>query len=96
MVIISIKVIPNARRVAIEQDKNGRIKCYVVCPARENRANNELIGLFAQWCAVSKRAVTIVAGHTSAYKKIAIDANCSLHEIYARLGIDKQQHIFKE
>jgi len=69
--IIEVKVVPNARRTAVEKEEE-RYKVYVNSPAVDGKANKALIELIADYFKVKKKCVEIVRGEISRIKTIRI------------------------
>ena len=65
-----IKVQPNSKSQIIQTDIDGKIqKIYLKSPAKDNKANNELIKLLSKHF---KSKVKIIKGRTSKNKTIEI------------------------
>ncbi|MEK6793910.1 MAG: DUF167 domain-containing protein [Spirochaetota bacterium] len=72
MISLSLKVVPNARKVHIKKE-GGRLKLYVNRPPLDGKANEAVIEYFSETLDVPKRAVVIVRGETSREKQLSID-----------------------
>jgi len=70
---INIKVIPRSSVSHIEEDLMGNLKVRVKAPPVGGQANQELIGLLAEYYNVSKDQVEIIKGRTSRNKVIRIN-----------------------
>lgn len=92
--IVEVKVVPSAGRVAWVYDKNGTLKCFLSSPPEQGKANKELVKLIAKALKVPQMAVTIVAGATSRNKRIEIEGAMSLEQLTAALGLEKQLSLF--
>lgn len=72
MIRLSVKVIPGAKKSAVEVLPDGSLKVRVTAPAESGRANMAVIKALAEHFDVPKRAVTIVRGASSRQKLIEI------------------------
>ncbi len=70
---ISLRVYPSAARNEIVSFTDGVLRVKVAAPPVKGQANKELITFLSQALAISKGALTIVKGHTSRSKVIAIN-----------------------
>jgi hypothetical protein len=68
-----VRVQPRASRSEVVGVHGDALKVRLSAPPVENAANDALVELFAKVFAVSRRAVSIVAGQTSRTKLIEID-----------------------
>lgn len=69
---IFIRVIPNAKQTEIVTQDNGYMKIRIHSPAKEGRANKELVEFLAKKFRVSKINVEIIKGLTSKDKLVRI------------------------
>jgi uncharacterized protein (TIGR00251 family) len=81
-----VRVIPRARRDAIEGAYGEALKVRLTAPALENRANEALRRLLAERLNVQVAAVRIVAGEKSRTKRISI-AGITREQIIKKLGL---------
>ena len=81
---ISLRVQPNATRNELVGFANGVLKVKVAAPPVKGKANEELIVFLSDMLGISKSSLSIVTGHTSRNKTIAI-AGFSRDEIIKRL-----------
>ena len=81
-----VRVIPRARRDAIEGAYGEALKVRLTAPALENRANEALCRLLAERLNVQVAAVRIVAGEKSRTKRISI-AGITRGQIIKKLGL---------
>ena len=81
---ISLRVQPNATRNELVDFTNGVLKVKVAAPPVKGKANAELIVFLSEILGISKSSLSIVTGHTSRNKIIAI-AGLSQDEIIKRL-----------
>jgi uncharacterized protein len=70
---IQVKVKPNARRSALEPTADGSWLARVASPAREGKANRELISLVAERFGVRRDQVSIKVGAAGRIKLVQID-----------------------
>jgi len=74
-VTITLDVTAGAKRSAFPAGYNEwrrSIKCQIAAPAGGGKANRAISGLLAEIFGVSRADVTIIAGHTSSSKTVAI------------------------
>jgi len=69
---LTIKIKPNARNNKIEKKAGDVWTVRIKAPARENKANEELINFLAKEFEVPKSYITIVRGHTARTKILEI------------------------
>ncbi len=81
---ISVRVHPNATRSEVADFTDGVLRVKVSAPPVKGEANKELIALLSQVLGVHKNSVSIIKGHTSRSKIIAIDG-LSQEEVTKRL-----------
>ncbi|MDR1477024.1 MAG: DUF167 domain-containing protein [Rickettsiales bacterium] len=72
--ILSVRVVPNARKEGLEVLADGRLKAKVRAPALDGRANDALAALLAETYGVPKSEISIVSGHASRNKVVRIGA----------------------
>jgi len=82
---ISVRVYPNAVRNEVVDFTDRVLRVKVSAPPVKGKANKELITLLSQVLAVDKSSVSIIKGHTSRSKVIAIDG-LSQEETIKRLS----------
>jgi uncharacterized protein (TIGR00251 family) len=82
---ITVKVVPRASSDEIVGWRAGTLRLRVMAPPQDNRANAAVSALLAAALGVPKRAVSIVSGHGSAHKRVAI-AGLDRAQIEHRLG----------
>ena len=75
---------PNAPRNEVVGFAGGVWRVKIAAPPVRDKANKELIAFLSQILGVSKAALTIIKGHTSKNKLIAIDG-LSQEEVRKRL-----------
>ena len=82
---VSLRVSPNAARNGIVGLSDGIWQVKVAAPPVKGQANRELLAFLSQILGVSKGVLTIVKGHTTKNKVVAI-AGLSQEEITKRLS----------
>jgi len=82
---ISLRVYPSAARSEVVGFTEGVLQVKVAAPPVKGKANRELIALLSQALGVAKGTLTIIKGHTSRSKVIAIDG-LSREDIIERLS----------
>ena len=82
---ISLRVYPGAARSEVVGFTEGVLQVRVAAPPVKGQANKELIAFLSKALAVGKGALTIVKGHTSRSKVIAING-LSQEEVMKRLS----------
>jgi uncharacterized protein (TIGR00251 family) len=71
--ILSVRVIPKAKRRLVVKEEN-RFKIYLTKPAYGGLANKELISLLSKHLRIKKYQIKIIKGEKSRDKLIQIDA----------------------
>jgi uncharacterized protein (TIGR00251 family) len=79
-----LKVTANASQNEITGFTSGVLQVKIAAPPVKGKANKELIAFLSQALGVSKSSLSIVKGHTSRNKVIAIEG-LSHEEIISRL-----------
>jgi uncharacterized protein (TIGR00251 family) len=82
---ISLRVYPHAARSELVGFTDGVLRVKVAAPPVKGQANRELLAFLSEVLAVGKGALTIVKGHTSRSKVIAVDG-LSHEDIIRRLS----------
>jgi len=88
--MLDISVIPKARHQRVSLNSAGKLRIYLTAVPEKGRANDELIELLASSLGLPKRAVTIVLGATSRKKRVSIDADVAVEDVYDALGVERQ------
>ena len=88
--IIEVKVVPSAGKNGWILDKAGKLKGYLKSPPERGLANQELIDLLAKALKIPKQKVILVSGATSRIKRIKIEYELTVEQLYAALGIERQ------
>jgi len=70
---ISLRVRPGAARSEIVDFAGGVLEVRVAAPPVKGKANKELIDVLSRALSVSRGHITIVSGHTSRNKVIAVE-----------------------
>lgn len=70
--LISLYVQPKSSRIRITGLHDGAIKLTITAPPVEGKANSQVTGFLARLFKIPKSAVTVVSGHQSRHKKIAL------------------------
>lgn len=69
---LNIKVIPNAKKEKIVEEKD-RLKIYVTAPALDGRANDNLVDILSEHFCVKKKNIRIAIGQKTRNKVVEID-----------------------
>lgn len=72
-VFLHLKAKPNARANQLLVDSDCNVTVRLQAPAHDGKANACLLNYLAQVFEVSKSNITLVSGHTSPFKRVAID-----------------------
>ncbi|NER84148.1 MAG: DUF167 domain-containing protein [Leptolyngbya sp. SIO1D8] len=75
MVILRIRVKPNAKQSRIQKTESGEWVVSLSAPPVGGKANQALIKLLAQELNVSKSRIHIKSGHTGRHKLIEIEGD---------------------
>jgi uncharacterized protein len=84
-VTLAVRVVPRAGRTEIAGARGGALAVRLAAAPVEGAANDALIDFLAETFSVARRAVTILSGHTSRDKRIAL-AGLSETQVTARLN----------
>ena len=71
--IISVKVVTNAKQNKVVDLGDASFKIYLTCLAEKGKANLELIKLLSKHFNISKSAITITSGEKTHNKIILIN-----------------------
>ena len=82
---ISLRAYPNASRDEVIGFTDGVLHVKIAAPPVRGKANERLIAFFSQLLGISKGSVSIIKGHTSRNKLIAIDG-LSRDDVMKRLS----------
>jgi len=83
---LELKIIPNAPRDKIAGWLGAVLKVKIHAPALEGRANDALLGFFAEKLGLPRRAVTLVRGDKSHHKVVRV-TGLTLIEVKTRLAV---------
>jgi uncharacterized protein YggU (UPF0235/DUF167 family) len=81
----AVKVVPGASRDRLMGELGGALKVAVSAPPEGGKANAAVVALLAGALGVPAGSVTILRGHTSPRKEVAV-AGLAAEEISARLS----------
>ena len=81
---ITLRVYPNAGRNELAGFSDGVLRVKVAAPPVRGKANKELLTFLSRLLGVSKSSLSIVRGHTSRSKVIAV-SDLSREEVLERL-----------
>ncbi len=84
--VFRIRVVPRASRSEVAGIQGDALKLRITAPPVEGKANEECIRLLAETLGVKKGQVTIIAGHTSRTKTVAVEG-VTAKELAARIAI---------
>ena len=71
-VLLTVRVIPRAKRSGIDGMRGDAILVRLQAPPADGAANEELIGVLAAALAVPRSAVTIISGERSRQKRVRV------------------------
>lgn len=89
-VVLTIKVIPNAKKARAQLETTGELKLHLKAPPIDGKANEELILFFSKGLKIPKKSVVILSGLTNRIKRIALETTLTKQEVYQKLGIEEQ------
>lgn len=69
---LALKVVPGAAKTEIIGWLGSTLKIRISAPPQKGKANKCVIDLLAKTFEIDARTITIIQGHTSAYKRVAI------------------------
>ncbi len=72
MLLLRVRVVPNARKASVAEAGNGAYRVRVDAPAAEGKANSRLIEILAEHFHVRKSEVSIIRGSHSREKEVRI------------------------
>jgi len=84
-VTLAVRVIPRAGRTAIAGVRGGALTVRLAAAPVDGAANDALIAFLAETFHLPRREVTILSGHSSRSKRIAL-AGLSAAQVTARLN----------
>ena len=71
--ILSVRVIPRAAKNAIAGTRGDAVLVRLSAPPVEGAANDALVEYLAKALSIPRRQISIVSGHTSRDKRVAIE-----------------------
>jgi uncharacterized protein (TIGR00251 family) len=89
-VLLKLKALPRSSRCEIIGPHGGALKIKITAPPLEGRANEEIIEFLADTLGIKKNQVTIVSGHASRQKTVAI-TGCNRQELELHVSTTKKQ-----
>lgn len=86
--VLTVKVVPNARRTECEglMDDGVTLRVRLAAPPVDGKANEALTGWLAERLGAPRGAVRLVSGQASRVKRIAIDGVSAEEAIAALTG----------
>lgn len=72
MAILHLKAKPNCRASQLLVAPDGTVTARLAAPAHDGQANAALQRLLADAFGIPKSSVTLLAGHTAAFKKVQL------------------------
>ncbi|MDO8631245.1 MAG: DUF167 domain-containing protein [Phycisphaerales bacterium] len=72
-VLLPVKIVPGASRTRFMGEWLGRARIAVAAPPEKGRANQAVAEFLAGLLHLSRRNVSVIAGHTTPLKTIRID-----------------------
>lgn len=69
---ISVKIIPNSKKLLIEKLSQTSYRIKINAPAIKGKANEKLVEALSEYFNVPKSAVTIVTGHKGRNKVVEV------------------------
>ncbi len=71
--VFHVRVVPRASRSGVAGVQGDALKLRITAPPVEGKANDECIRLLAELLGVKRGQVTIIAGHASRTKTVAVE-----------------------
>jgi uncharacterized protein (TIGR00251 family) len=71
-VVIDVRVIPRASRAGAAGIRDGALLLRLLAPPVEGAANAEMVDILSDLLGVPRRSVTILSGHHSRRKRVAV------------------------
>jgi uncharacterized protein (TIGR00251 family) len=71
-IVFSIRVLPRSSRCEIAGIHGDALKLKITAPPVDGKANDECVRFLSETLGIKKSRISIVAGHTSRNKRIAI------------------------
>lgn len=70
--LLTLKVIPNARKTAFGDTLENALKLYVCAPPVEGKANSEIVKFFKKTFALKTSQIIFLKGEKSSYKQVLL------------------------
>lgn len=67
-----VKVVPSAKKIKLNLSGNS-IKVYLTAPAQDDKANEQLKKILAEYFKLKRRKITLIAGQKSRNKLVEVD-----------------------
>ena len=83
---IPVRVVPKARRNAVEVADDGSLRVHVTAAPEDGKANEALVSLLSKQLRVPKLSVRVVRGHRARNKVVEVDG-LSAQEMVDRLRV---------
>ena len=83
---MQLRVHPNAAKNEVVEFSDGVLRVRVAAPPVKGKANKELVAFLSKTLGLGKDSLTIIKGHTSHNKVIAV-AGLSQEEVVAKLAL---------
>ena len=71
-VLLSLSVMPNAKRTAVDGLHDGALRVRLAAPPIDGRANDALVAWLAKQLGVPRRDVEVLRGESSRRKQVAV------------------------
>ena len=71
--VFRVRVVPRSSRSGIAGTQDDALRLRIMAPPVEGKANEECIRLLAELLGVKRGQVTIIAGHASRTKTVAVE-----------------------
>ena len=85
-VLLDVWVVPGAKRSEIAGVVDGRLRLRLAAPAREGRANDELVRFLAKMLSRRRADITVELGGSARRKLVRVAAATST-DVAAQLGL---------
>ena len=89
-VLLTVRVLPRSSRCGIVGPHGDALKMKIVSPPVDGRANDEVVAFLAATLGIKKDRVSIVSGHTSRQKTVAI-TGCRRQDLEPYVATAKKQ-----
>jgi hypothetical protein len=71
-VVFDVRVLPRSSRCEIAGIQGEALKIKITAPPVDGKANDECVKFLSDWLGIKKSRITIISGHTSKNKRIAV------------------------